>query len=641
VGLTAVWLLPAITQNDLPDTPNLTALPERIVAYSTYPDILLNPLTHWRDIKAQNGYLGIFMVVAALSGVILWRDRRPAAALALAVAFGIFLSLGVNTPLYHKLDTLQQWFPERFLQPAALLLGILAAAGLQSLGRLSMVQPATRGVLALAALVLIFADLAPFLRSTQGYGELDLELRNVRTVAEWLSHQDPGGRLQVMAVRDWATSFLPSQVAGIDQTSGWNPEGSPHFSSISQLNRSLDAGNLEYAVRTLAMWDSRYALIDPTSPVRAGLAEALKERGWREVPLHLSPTFTLLKADTSSGRLQYNPLTVATIGSGGGVAAPLSPNVAEGPGFSKYIEDQDYSYLRQFDTVLLFGYEWRDLAQAEAKLLGLLDGGATLVDSLPASPSAVLLNGKAEGLDFSGMVTIRNAPGQRIVPEGGLVVGPFQYQGGPWTGAVITGGGEPVLVANINGQDVVVAAVTPVSKGRILRVGLSLLTQASLSNDANARKIVQALLGYNAAATTSPRPFPVQDLLWGSEKVRFRYDSPTDAAVLLSMTWFPGWRATIDGQPLNLYRHERLTLLALPAGPHLVELRYGFTPFQVKAGALSLAALLAGAALLWATHLWSRRPRAQQKLDWAESMFRTLDRLFGTPGSRGLGPGTQ
>ncbi len=63
--------------------------------------------------------------------------------------------------------------------------------------------------------------------------------------------------------------------------------------------------------------------------------------------------------------------------------------------------------------------------------------------------------------------------------------------------------------------------------------------------------------------------------------------------------YFPGWRATLDGQPVEIAPDPPNGLIGLdvPAGEHEVVLRFGSTPIRRAATAISITALLIVAAL--------------------------------------------
>ncbi|MDW8316758.1 MAG: hypothetical protein RMN53_02780 [Anaerolineae bacterium] len=89
----------------------------------------------------------------------------------------------------------------------------------------------------------------------------------------------------------------------------------------------------------------------------------------------------------------------------------------------------------------------------------------------------------------------------------------------------------------------------------------------------------------------------VQTLRVGGASVTAQVDAATPVTVLFYTYHFPGWRATVDGQPVPHRPEPPYGLIALevPAGQHLVTIRHGATPVRT-AGALisagSLAAVL-------------------------------------------------
>ena len=61
--------------------------------------------------------------------------------------------------------------------------------------------------------------------------------------------------------------------------------------------------------------------------------------------------------------------------------------------------------------------------------------------------------------------------------------------------------------------------------------------------------------------------------------------------LVLSDNWYPGWQATLDGRPVEVLRADAaIRAVAVPAGPHRVEMRYRL-PGMGWAAALSLATL--------------------------------------------------
>jgi hypothetical protein len=70
-------------------------------------------------------------------------------------------------------------------------------------------------------------------------------------------------------------------------------------------------------------------------------------------------------------------------------------------------------------------------------------------------------------------------------------------------------------------------------------------------------------------------PGSVEVTGYAPDAIDLRTSSDGDGFLVLSMTWNPSWRATIDGSPVPLIRANHAQLgMAVPPGDHLVRLRY-------------------------------------------------------------------
>jgi hypothetical protein len=80
---------------------------------------------------------------------------------------------------------------------------------------------------------------------------------------------------------------------------------------------------------------------------------------------------------------------------------------------------------------------------------------------------------------------------------------------------------------------------------------------------------------------------------YGRERVVVRTRGRDRALLILTDTWFPGWKATVDGAAAPVHRVDYLLRgVSVPAGSHRVELR--FEPASWRAGwIVSLLALVA------------------------------------------------
>jgi hypothetical protein len=96
------------------------------------------------------------------------------------------------------------------------------------------------------------------------------------------------------------------------------------------------------------------------------------------------------------------------------------------------------------------------------------------------------------------------------------------------------------------------------------------------------------------AVAANGTPVPVSNLDSSSWKIVI--DTTHPDVLRLRLTDVPGWHASIDGRPLQLYRFNRIMLQAhVPPGRHVIELSYWPTTFSIG---LVLAALSAVALAL-------------------------------------------
>jgi hypothetical protein len=94
---------------------------------------------------------------------------------------------------------------------------------------------------------------------------------------------------------------------------------------------------------------------------------------------------------------------------------------------------------------------------------------------------------------------------------------------------------------------------------------------------------------------------PVRVVRYEAEGVELEYESKRAAMLVSSETWYPGWRAWLDGNETPLVMvNAAFRGVAAPAGRHRVEMRY--SPDSLKWGAA--VSIMAVAGLFWA---WRRQ----------------------------------
>jgi hypothetical protein len=91
---------------------------------------------------------------------------------------------------------------------------------------------------------------------------------------------------------------------------------------------------------------------------------------------------------------------------------------------------------------------------------------------------------------------------------------------------------------------------------------------------------------------------------YGTNRVVVQVEAASDGLLVLSDTWYPGWKATIDGRPTKVLRaNHALRAVAVPAGSH--EVRFEFRSRSIALGAVVSLVAFAG---MGAAALWRRKP---------------------------------
>jgi hypothetical protein len=92
------------------------------------------------------------------------------------------------------------------------------------------------------------------------------------------------------------------------------------------------------------------------------------------------------------------------------------------------------------------------------------------------------------------------------------------------------------------------------------------------------------------ASATNAEPPRVEVLSYSHQRARIQVHCSQPGVVRVSDTWYPGWKARLDGQPAPLYRADYiLKAVVVPPGTHEVEIYYASAVFRT------------GAAITWST----------------------------------------
>jgi uncharacterized membrane protein YfhO len=92
----------------------------------------------------------------------------------------------------------------------------------------------------------------------------------------------------------------------------------------------------------------------------------------------------------------------------------------------------------------------------------------------------------------------------------------------------------------------------------------------------------------------------VQVIRLSDTSIEVRADTEAPAFLVLSDVYYPGWRATIDGEPTHVFRTNYvLRGVMLSPGVHVVRFEFRPTSFYVGAGISAFAVLAVTGMLAW------------------------------------------
>jgi hypothetical protein len=113
-----------------------------------------------------------------------------------------------------------------------------------------------------------------------------------------------------------------------------------------------------------------------------------------------------------------------------------------------------------------------------------------------------------------------------------------------------------------------------------------------------ARLVAAAPVGAHSRAPNPLASCPVRWSRDAAHLVRLETDCPLPALLVLTDSYYPGWTATVDAEPVGIQLAERaFRAVAVPAGKHVVEFRYQPATYRIGlfVSLIACAALAAAA----------------------------------------------
>ncbi len=550
-GIAAAYLLPAYSNAELTGVPFLP--PEKVSLFSISLDALL---PYHTNIEAAS--IGIATLIIAV--LIMFRAGKDFhVALVGTGLVCMILAFGPAGGIFSLLPLNEQFLPERFLNIVAIVFPLVIAtipAGVWA-----------RPVSVFALTVVLLIDGSPSWRAVY--------LRPVppdeQAAALALADLPGSGRVAPLTAPDPTSSqiYLTSITGGKANVSGWALENTPQQNSIRRL---LDAAQKspDYVTRVLSLWNADYVLSKFDDPK---VSVELR----RDLQFQLAGTFGQMElwrrpvASAFAQVLTDNRMLV--IGKNATDWVYTFPFASEGDTANPAAYDA--AYLSHFSVIGMS--RSANVSAIEPALSNWVHAGNTLIIDLSGSDQiyeqgSALFGVHSAPKSLIGDYSLNWPPSLSSLPSHLT----FSSSDGPWIGATYFGLDHVLATLVDQGQSYPVLGYQDVGKGKVWYIGFNLLYLLNQTGQQTiARTLADFILNGNAVNRDLMLP-PLQTTIVNARSADLTLDYTSDKAIslVLSMTYFPRWQATIDGKPTALHDHEHLMLLDIPEGHHTLKLNY-------------------------------------------------------------------
>jgi hypothetical protein len=406
---------------------------------------------------------------------------------------------------------------------------------------------------------------------------------------------------------------------GRDSIFGWALENTPHH---PLLRRVLDSARTApaYLSRLFQQWDVRQIAVRGAPPELEAADRALQSAGF--LPSGRTGEYSLYESPSGGSPVRaLAPQRMLVVGRQPMPLLATYPSAQEASPTS--LRELDSIDVHEYPVLGLAGFETSlsDLQADEVLLEAYLRSGGTVVADMSGMED---LFGRT--LDFLGVNVIRLALVEEIplrwdptltgLPTSLPLIG-VAPEG--WSGAAYEGLDHVLGDVQYQGEWWPILGYKQVGAGRIWFLGMNLLYYSQISGQAEIPDALREATLAEAAWDREPSLEPLPITSWNADGTHLTFVANSGSRAteaLVSYTYSPRWRATVDGEPQGFGEYEHLIRIQLPPGEHTVAFEYRpfGTPWPVlglAVGALGGAALAMGLELERRSHRLRLAGRAQ------------------------------
>ncbi|HYE67931.1 MAG TPA: 6-pyruvoyl-tetrahydropterin synthase-related protein [Anaerovoracaceae bacterium] len=604
--ITAFWSLVGTTGLETPGIPYL--LTEAALKYTA-------DIQWFTTISSGFFYFGIPVSIGSLFACLLYRYRAvkkqagqeqyPLLLCIILTIVSVVFSFGLNLPLFKFLPLAESFVPGRILVLTAVSGAILCAYLIYGV-QVSVVEKKVSIQFITSIFCLVLIGSAIFVMNPLKSAYLTKNDYNFNEMIE-KNHIDGSnfdkGRYADIGLIDSNETYFPLSYE-FNIIFGWNIEGTPHNQFFWDQSTAEATDNDDFIAKELAYWNVRSLYI--VEDFNEVLRELIKQ-----YPFELKFTRdnrSLYVCDAPNSYFLKDNRNALLLGAGSSGIAMEYPYLVHER--REDITDYSQDELEKYKMIYLCEPEVntiQDKNRIEQIIEKLVDQGVTVLIEPENDTNYSLYDVTVSDVTLDESPSIKKQGHSPIESRADAI----QVDENMNYGRVLFGLDEVYYRLEQNDGRLIndIIGTKKVGDGEVVFIGMHLSqylkavyarnwgVPESESGYPDCTDEVKALFEdifntYGVNKDFWPDPFPVRKADWNYKGVDFTYSSQKAQEMTLSVTYTPRWRATIDGDPVQVGQKENLITLNLPAGDHQVKLVYGLTIYGIVGYIISLAGLL-------------------------------------------------
>lgn len=448
-------------------------------------------------------------------------------------------------------------------------------------------------------------------------------------ISERLENYDKGARLMPMKYPFGFLLWWLTAEKNFPIFEGWYYSTTIQGKHIAWIYDAINHEFPEYALKRFRQLNIRYLLTTRNfyrhrSEQNLYFLEKLKESGFVEKEkLHSSyyeePAYVLLSSDQPAQYLQPLQEKILIIGRHAMPANAVLPQAIQGQ--SIYLDEYDLALLAEFDTIILIGFSFQDKAKAEEMITDLASQGKKIIIDMYDSNGTLL----EENLIFLNVSSYReiyktpvlvqkspqapseflNYPDQFEIPaelnelydewDEESTKNPKKIPLKEWRFTSYTNldqGYSALSPEEPNSFNLI--GYRTISGNKVWFVGPNIFYYAYLTHDPALLTFLNDLVENKEVVATKVNGLKILEEILDPEQgyLKFNFQASQKVLGLVSYTFSHHWKAFIDGEETHVHNLEDLMIVHLPAGNHVLELKYQEIPVHTWSRFFSIGTLI-------------------------------------------------